>query len=212
MNPYLKERYNSEIREKLQKQFGFKSPMEVPTLKKIVVNVGIGKEVEKDKGTKDTVYEEIKQITGQAPVVTKAKIAISNFKIRQNDPVGVKVTLRGDKMWDFAAKLIDIVFPQIKDFRGFTTKAFDGQGNYTVGLEDQTIFFEIDPNRVAKLRGMEITFVTSAKNDEEGKELLVAFGFPYRETVKKKIEKKANKSDKKTSKGKEKSKSKKKAK
>jgi large subunit ribosomal protein L5 len=181
---YLKDKYNKEIKSALQKELGVKSVMSVPTIKKVVVNVGAGEAIN-DKTIIDTVVSEIMGITGQRPVVTKAKLAVSTFKIRQGDPIGVKVTLRGEKMWNFTEKMIDLVFPRIKDFRGLNPKAFDQAGNYTVGLEEQTVFFEIDPNKVAKLRGMEITFVTAAGNKEAGYKLLKALGFPFRELSKK---------------------------
>lgn len=185
---YLREKYNKEIRAKLQKEMGVKSVMAVPTLQKVVVNVGAGEAIN-DKSIIETTVNEIAQITGQKPVVTKAKIAVSSFKIREGDEIGVKVTLRGEKMWNFTEKMIDLVFPRIKDFRGLNPKAFDNAGNYTFGLDEQTVFFEIDANKVSKLRGMEITFVTKAGDKELGYKFLKALGFPFRDLPKSKGQK-----------------------
>jgi len=174
----LLEEYNKRIKQEMMKEGGFKNVMEVPTLKKIVLNVGAGEAV-----TNKTALEEIvnmlKLITGQKPVVNKAKKAIAAFKIREGMEVGVSATLRGDRMWEFFDKLINVVLPRTKDFRGLSPKSFDNAGNYSIGLDDHTVFIEIDPNNVTKIRGMEITIVTTAKNAKDGKLLLDKFGFPF---------------------------------
>src|SRR5690554_6718228 len=153
--------------------------MEVPRLEKIVVNVGVGAAVE-NKGLLEKVMEDLSVITGQRPVVTRAKKSIAGFKLREGNPIGVKVTLRGDRMWEFLDRLITLAIPRIRDFRGLPTKSFDGRGNYTFGVTEQLIFPEIDYDKVDAPRGMDITIVTTARNDAEGRALLDAFGFPFR--------------------------------
>ena len=174
----LREEYNNRIKAELMKEGDFKNVMEVPTLKKIVVNVGAGEAI-----TNKTALEEIAKIleliSGQKPVINKAKKAVSAFKLREGMEIGVSVTLRGDRMWEFFDKLVNVVLPRVKDFRGLSAKSFDKAGNYTVGLEDHTIFLEIDPNNVTKIRGLEVTIVTTAKDAKSGKMLLDKFGFPF---------------------------------
>lgn len=178
----LKEEYNKIIKGEIQKDLNLNNPMQVPTLKKIVVNVGVGDAVSNSSALGEIV-EILTLITGQKPVVNKAKKAVSAFKIRKGMDIGVSVTLRGEKMWEFFDKLVNIVLPRTKDFRGLDPKAFDGSGNYSVGIEDHTVFVEIDPNNVTKIRSLQATIVTSAKNDVEGKALLDKFGFPFRKDV-----------------------------
>lgn len=177
-SPRLKEEYVKKFRGELKKELKLENTMEVPTFRKVVVNVGLG-EATSDKGVIDTVSDELAQITGQMPVKTLSRRAISSFQIRKGDVIGLKVTLRGNRMWEFIDKLINVAIPRTKDFRGFSSKAFDGQGNYTLGIEEQTIFPEIDPNSIAKMRGLEITLVTSTPDDARAKALLDKFGFPF---------------------------------
>ena len=177
--PRLKEQYVKEIRKQLIEELKLKSSMEAPVFTKVIVNVGVGEAVN-DSSILETVSKELSLITGQRPVKTYAKHAISSFKIRAGDVIGLKVTLRGPRMWHFLDRLIQVVFPRTKDFRGLPTTAFDGSGNYTIGIEEQTVFPEINPNEVSKLRGMEITIVTSSQNDEHARLLLNKFGFPFK--------------------------------
>lgn len=174
----LKEQYAKEIRKQLIEELHLACSMEAPVFKKVVVNVGIGNAVS-DSTLLDLVMKEVSQITGQKPVKTRAKMAISAFNIRQGDVIGVKVTLRGRRMWHFIDKLVNVVFPRTKDFRGIPRSGFDGNGNYTIGIEEQTVFPEINANEVPKLRGMEITIVTSSRNDDHARLLLNKFGFPF---------------------------------
>jgi len=178
----LKEEYNNRIKKELMKEGGFKNPMEVPMLKKIVVNVGAGEAVN-NKTAIEEIVEILRLITGQKPVVNKAKKAVSAFKIREGMEIGVSATLRGDRMWEFFDKLVNVVLPRTKDFRGLSPKSFDGAGNYSLGVEDHTVFVEIDPNNVTKIRSLEITIVTTAKNDKDAKLLLDKFGFPFKKDV-----------------------------
>jgi large subunit ribosomal protein L5 len=161
------------------KQFGYKNVMEVPRLTKITINMGVGEAVT-DKKVIDNAVADLIKIAGQKPVVTKAKKAISNFKVRENWPVGCKVTLRRDRMWEFLDRLVSISLPRVRDFRGVSGRAFDGRGNYTLGVKEQIIFPEIEFDKIDALRGMDITFTTTAKTDEEAKALLKAFSFPFR--------------------------------
>jgi large subunit ribosomal protein L5 len=177
--PRLKARYNDEIRGGLQESLGLGNIMEVPRLEKIVVNVGAGKAVE-NKGLLDKVVDDLTVICGQKPVITRAKKSIAGFKLREGNPIGVKVTLRGDNMWEFFDRLITLAIPRIRDFRGLSPKSFDGHGNYTFGVSEQLIFPEIDYDKVDASRGMDITVVTTARTDAEGRALLDAFGFPFR--------------------------------
>ena len=174
----LREEYNKKIRAELMKEGGYDNVMAVPTLKKIVVNSGVGDAVN-DSSAIDDMVEIIKTITGQQPVINKAKNAISAFKIREGLPIGVTTTLRGDKMWEFLDKLISVVFPRTKDFRGLNAKAFDGSGNYSVGIVEHTVFPEIDSNNVTKIRPLQAVIVTTAQTDEEGRKFLDKFGFPF---------------------------------
>lgn len=176
--PRLKKEYKEKIRGELLKELGVSNMMEVPVLKKIVVNVGLG-EVTSDKNVVEEFAKDLTLITGQKPIPTIAKKAISGFKIREGDEIGLKVTLRGNRMWDFFDKLVNVVMPRTKDFRGLSNKAFDGSGNYTVGVKEHTVFPEIDPNAVMKMRGLEITLVMSTRNDEHAKAFLDKFGFPF---------------------------------
>ncbi len=166
------------------KTFGYKNVMSVPKLEKIVVNMGLGKDYVSSKNMKviDAGLYELSMITGQKPVVTRAKSSIASFKLRENDPVGVMVTLRGKRMYEFFERLVNIALPPLRDFRGVPTKSFDGRGNYTLGIREQIVFPEIDIAKVEKVRGMNITFVTSAKTDAEAKELLSCLGMPFRKS------------------------------
>ena len=172
-------RYNKEVVPALTKQFGFANPMQVPRLEKIVVNMGLGAAVANPKII-DAAVEEIRAITGQKPVVTRSKKAIASFKLRAGLPIGVMVTLRGPRMWEFADRLISISLPRVRDFKGVSPRGFDGQGNYTLGLKEQIIFPEINYDRIDVIKGLNITFVTTAKNDEEGRALLKELGMPFR--------------------------------
>jgi len=176
--PRLKDKYVKEIVPALKQRFSYKSIMQVPKIEKICINKGMGVAVT-DKKLVDVALEEISTITGQKSVSTKSKKAISNFKLRENMPIGVRVTLRGDKMYEFMDRLMNIALPRVRDFRGVSGKGFDGRGNYTRGVKEQIIFPEISIDKVNKISGMDITFVTSAKTDEESFELLKAFGMPF---------------------------------
>jgi large subunit ribosomal protein L5 len=176
----LKDRYAKEIAPALAKEFDIKNPMAVPKLEKIVLNMGLGEAVANSKIV-DTATEELTSIAGQKPVVTKAKKAIAAFKLRQGMPIGSMVTLRGDRMYEFLDRLVSVALPRVRDFRGVSPKAFDGRGNYTLGIREQLIFPEIDFNRVDKTRGMNISIVTTARNDEQARALLRALGMPFRQ-------------------------------
>ncbi|MDX2196876.1 MAG: 50S ribosomal protein L5 [Cytophagales bacterium] len=177
-SPRLKELYFKEVVPELMKKFNYKSTMQVPKLQKVCINKGIGAAVA-DKKMVDVGVEELSIITGQKAVATKAKKAISNFKLRENLPIGAKVTLRGDIMYEFIDRLTSIALPRVRDFKGINDKGFDGRGNYTLGVKEQIIFPEISIDKVAKISGMDITFVTSAQTDEESLELLKLLGFPF---------------------------------
>ena len=179
MVPRLKERYRTEIRQALIKQFSYTNPMAAPRLEKIVLNIGVGREAQNNSKVFDQASMELSLVSGQKPVVTKAKKSIAAFKLRAGMPVGVSVTLRGDRMYEFLDRLVNAVLPRVRDFRGVSQKAFDGRGNYTVGIKEQLIFPEIDLNKVDKIRGMNISIVTTARTDEEGKALLQQFGMPF---------------------------------
>ncbi len=174
----LKEHYSNEVRKKLQDEFKIKSPMAVPKIEKVVLNMGMGEAIQNAK-ILDTAVEELSTITGQKPVVTKAKKSIASFKLREGQSIGAMVTLRGDKMYEFLDRLINIALPRVRDFRGVPTKSFDGRGNYTLGIRDHLIFPEIDAGKVDKSKGMNITIVTSAKNDEQARFLLRELGMPF---------------------------------
>ena len=175
----LKELYNKEISKDLMKKFNYSSVMEVPKLEKIVVNIGVG-DGSHDEKMIEAAVKDLEAITGQHPVVTKAKKSIAGFKLREGQSIGTKVTLRGENMYIFLEKLIAVALPRVRDFRGVSPKAFDGKGNYTLGIRDQLIFPEIEYDNVVKLRGMDIVFVTTAKTNEEALELLKGFGLPFR--------------------------------
>lgn len=178
----LREEYDKTIRKEIMKEFGYSNLMEVPTLKKIVVNVGAGDAIKESDALEDIVNM-VTTITGQKPVVNKARKAVSSFKVREGMEIGVSVTLRGNRMWEFFDKLVNVVFPRTKDFRGLNPSSFDGSGNYSIGIEDQTVFPEIDANNIRKVRSLEVTIVTSAKDDKGGKILLDKFGFPFKKDV-----------------------------
>ncbi len=178
MTPRLKERYNGEIRKNLQDKFKYQNVMEIPKMEKIVINMGLGEAIANPKAL-DSAIADLTTISGQKPIVTKAKKSIAAFKLRQGMSIGCKVTLRGDRMYQFIDKLISAAIPRVRDFKGVSAKAFDGHGNYTLGLKEQLIFPEIEYDKIDKLRGMEIAFVTSAKTDEECKELLAQMGMPF---------------------------------
>ncbi len=177
----LKKKYEQEVVPALQKQFNYPNVMMLPHLEKVVVNVGLGEAVQNAKAV-DAAVGDIAAITGQRPVVTRAKKSIATFKIRQGMPIGCKVTLRGERMWDFVEKLFYVALPRVRDFRGVSPKAFDGRGNYALGLKEQLIFPEIDYDKVDKIRGMDIIIVTTAKTDEEAKALLKGLGMPFKES------------------------------
>ena len=179
MTPRLKEKYNNEIAAQINEDLELENAMEVPRLLKIVVNMGVG-DAAQDAKLMDGAVEDLRVITGQQPKVTMARKSISNFKLREGVPVGASVTLRGARMWEFLDRLIATAIPRIRDFRGMNPNGFDGRGNYTFGVTEQLIFPEIDYDKVAKVRGMDITFVTTAATDEQGRALLDAFGFPFR--------------------------------
>ena len=174
----LKEMYESEIKDAMVKKFGYKNVMEIPKLDKIVVNMGVGEAKENAK-ILEAAVKDMEAITGQKVVTTKAKNAVANFKIREGMPIGCKVTLRGEKMYEFADRLINLALPRVRDFRGVNPNAFDGRGNYALGIKEQIIFPEIEYDKVDKIRGMDIVFVTTAKTDEEARELLRLFGMPF---------------------------------
>jgi large subunit ribosomal protein L5 len=178
--PRLKTRYREEIVPALTEQFSFGNAMQVPGLVKIVVNMGVG-QAAKDSKLMDGAVRDLTLITGQKPLVQKARKSIAQFKLREGMPIGAKVTLRGDRMWEFLDRLLSLALPRIRDFRGLSDRQFDGNGNYTFGLTEQSMFHEIDPDSIDRPRGMDITVVTSASNDDEGRALLRALGFPFKE-------------------------------
>ncbi len=175
----LQDKYNNEVKNSLAEKFQYKSVMEIPKLEKIVVNMGVGDAVSNSKLI-DAAVEDLAAITGQKPILTRAKKSIATFKLREGMPIGCKVTLRGEKMYDFLDKLISVSLPRVRDFRGISDKSFDGRGNYTLGVKEQLIFPEINYDKVVKLRGMDIVIVTTAKTDEESRELLGALGMPFK--------------------------------
>ena len=178
MSGQLKERYTAEAVPALQKQFGYGNPNQVPRLDKIVVNIGLGEALTNAKAV-DAAVGDLQLITGQKPIVTRAKRSIAQFRVRTGNPIGVKVTLRGERMWDFLERLTRLALPRIRDFRGVPGKSFDGRGNYSLGLREQLAFPEIDYDKVDRLRGLEISIVTTAKTDEESKRLLELLGMPF---------------------------------
>jgi large subunit ribosomal protein L5 len=179
--PRLKRRYREEIVPALREQFSYSNVMQVPTLTKIVVNMGVG-EAARDSKLIEGAVRDLAAITGQKPTVTRARKSIAQFKLREGMPIGAHTTLRGDRMWEFLDRLLTIALPRIRDFRGLSPKQFDGKGNYTFGLNEQSMFHEIDPDRIDRVRGMDITVVTTADNDDEGRALLRQLGFPYKES------------------------------
>ena len=178
--PRLKERYLSEIAPALREEFSYGNVMRVPGLSKIVVNMGVG-EAARDAKLIDGAVRDLSLITGQKPAVSRAKKCVAQFKLREGMPIGAHVTLRGDRMWEFCDRLLSIALPRIRDFRGLSDRQFDGRGNYTFGLTEQLMFHEVDPDQVDRQRGMDVTVVTTASNDEEGRSLLRRLGFPFRE-------------------------------
>ncbi len=177
----LLERYQKEIASALEKKLGRKNRLSLPRLEKIVVNMGVGKALQ-EKNRMEQAAEQLAQITGQKALITKAKKAVSGFRLRENNPIGCKVTLRGRRMYEFLDRLISIALPRIRDFRGVNPKSFDGHGNYSLGLAEQLVFPEIDPDKVTFTQGMDVTFVTTTNSDDEARELLRAFGMPFRES------------------------------
>jgi large subunit ribosomal protein L5 len=175
----LKERYKDQIVAALMKEFSYKNTMAVPKLEKVVLNMGVGREAQANPKVFDQAAMELSTVSGQKPVITKAKKSIAAFKLRTGMPVGVSVTLRGDRMYEFLDRFINAVLPRVRDFRGISPRAFDGRGNYTIGIKDQLIFPEIDFNKVDKTRGMNVSIVTTARTDEEGRALLREFGMPF---------------------------------
>jgi large subunit ribosomal protein L5 len=179
MTAVLKDRYDKTIRDELRKQFSYANIMQVPKVEKIVVNIGMGEAIGNAKAM-DAAAGDLATITGQRPVVTKSRKAISNFRLRVGMPIGLKVTLRGERMWHFLEKLVTVALPRIRDFQGVPEKSFDGRGNYSIGLKEQLVFPEIDYDKIDRLRGLEITICTSARTDEEGRALLRGLGMPFR--------------------------------
>lgn len=179
MGARLKERFKEEVGPALLKEFGYKNPMQLPTVHKIVVNIGLGEAIQNAKAV-DAAVNDLKIIVGQKPVVTRAKKSIAQFKVRAGMEIGAMVTLRGERMWEFLDRLTSIALPRIRDFQGISPRSFDGRGNYTLGLREQLVFAEIDYDKVDRLRGMEITIVTTARSDEEGRRLLQLLGMPFR--------------------------------
>lgn len=178
MVPRLQEKYNNEVVQALMEKFGYKNIMEVPKLEKIVLNMGVG-EAKDNAKVLESAVSDMQLITGQKPVITRAKKSVANFKIRQNMPIGCKVTLRKQNMYEFADKLMNVALPRVRDFRGVSDKSFDGRGNYTFGIKEQLIFPEVEYDKIDKVRGMDIIFVTTAKTDEEARELLRFLGMPF---------------------------------
>lgn len=178
--PRLKQRYADEIKGKLFEQFGYDNVMQVPGVVKVVVNMGVG-DAARDAKLIDGAVRDLSAITGQKPLVTKARKSIAQFKLREGMPIGAHTTLRGDRMWEFLDRLVTTALPRIRDFRGLSPKQFDGRGNYTFGLNEQSMFHEIDQDKIDRVRGMDITVVTTATNDDEGRALLKALGFPFKE-------------------------------
>jgi large subunit ribosomal protein L5 len=178
MVPRLQEKYNNEVIPALMEKFGYENIMQVPKLEKIVINMGVG-EAKDNAKVLESAMADMQLITGQKPILTRAKKSIANFKIRENMPIGCKVTLRKNKMYEFADKLMNVALPRVRDFRGISGKAFDGRGNYSLGLKEQLIFPEVEYDKIDKVRGMDIIFVTTAKTDEEARELLRFLGMPF---------------------------------
>ncbi|QEW02090.1 50S ribosomal protein L5 [Microbacterium lushaniae] len=179
IQPRLKQKYRNEIQQKLQEEFGYTNVMQIPGLVKVVVNTGVG-EAARDSKVIDGAIDDLVKITGQKPIVTKARKSIAQFKLREGQAIGAHVTLRGDRAWEFIDRLVNLALPRIRDFRGLSGDQFDGNGNYTFGLQEQAVFHEIDQDRIDRVRGFDITIVTTAKTDAEGRSLLRQLGFPFR--------------------------------
>ena len=179
MTTFLKERYDTSVRDDLRKQFSYGNVMQIPKVEKIVLNIGMGEAIGNAKAM-DAAAGDLAKITGQRPIVTKSKKAISNFRLRIGMPIGLKVTLRGERMWNFLEKLVTVALPRIRDFQGVPDKSFDGRGNYSLGLKEQLVFPEIEYDKIDRLRGMEITICTTARTDEEARALLRSLGMPFR--------------------------------
>ncbi len=178
MVPRLKELYRQEVLPALMKEFGYKNVMRVPRLEKIVLNMGMGEALQNPRAL-DSASEDVATVTGQKPVITRAKRSIANFKVRQGNPIGLMVTIRGDRMYEFFDRMVNAALPRIRDFRGVSNKAFDGRGNYSLGIREQLIFPEIDYDKIDRIRGMQLTLITTARSDEEGKRLLELMGMPF---------------------------------
>ncbi len=176
--PALKQRYRDEMVEVLTREFGYTNPMQVPTLTKVSVNIGLGEALTNGRAI-ESAQNDLATITGQRPVVNRAKKAISNFKLREGNPIGVSLTLRGDRMWEFMDRLMNMALPRVRDFRGVNANAFDGRGNYALGLTEQIIFPEVSFDQVERVRGLQVNIITTARNDEEGKRLLELLGMPF---------------------------------
>ena len=179
IQPRLKQKYQAEIKKALQDEFGYANVNQIPGLVKVVVNTGVG-EAARDGKVMDGAVDDLTRITGQKPIVTKARKSIAQFKLREGQPIGAHVTLRGDRAWEFIDRLVTLALPRIRDFRGLSSKQFDGNGNYTFGLQEQSVFHEIDQDKIDRVRGFDITVVTTAKSDDEGRALLRHLGFPFR--------------------------------
>jgi large subunit ribosomal protein L5 len=179
IQPRLKQKYRNEIQQKMQDEFGYENVMQIPGLVKVVVNTGVG-EAARDSKVIEGAVADLTKITGQKPVVTKARKSIAQFKLREGQGIGAHVTLRGDRAWEFIDRLVNLALPRIRDFRGLSDRQFDGHGNYTFGLQEQSVFHEIDQDRIDRVRGFDITVVTSATTDDEGRALLRHLGFPFR--------------------------------
>ena len=178
MTPRMKELYRQEVVPALMKEFGYRNVMEAPRLEKVVVNIGMGEALQNPKAL-DSAASDIAAITGQKPVITRAKRSIANFKIRQGNPIGLMVTVRGDRMWELMDRMVNSALPRIRDFHGVSNKGFDGRGSYSLGIREQLIFPEIEYDKIDRIRGLQITLVTTARNDEEGKRLLQLLGMPF---------------------------------
>lgn len=181
MTPTMKTKYKEAVAPELIKSQGYTNKMQVPKIEKIVLNLCVS--VANDRDVLQLLADDLGKITGQKPIITKAKVSVSNFQLREGMPIGAKVTLRGDRMYEFMDRLVNVALPRIRDFRGIPGNSFDGQGNYSMGMQEQTVFPEIDPDQVKKVHGMDITFVTSAKSDDEARELLKLMGMPFAATV-----------------------------
>ncbi len=179
MKARLQEQYHAEIRPALQEQFAYRNPMQIPRLKKITLNMGVGRDAVAESNAVEHAVADLRAITGQAPVITRAKKSIAGFKLRENMPIGCKVTLRQQRMFEFLDRLTNIALPRVRDFRGLNPRSFDGKGNYTFGLKEQIVFPEVDYDKINKVRGLDVTFTTSAQTNEEAKALLALFNLPF---------------------------------